>query len=311
MSEDHLFAHQIIKFGPTTDIIPPRDLPLKQFGRKLAKPRRIVMRECRECGKRFHTKLRGASTAQLCSRACVHQMIGRQSKGRLHQRRLAVPQFCEHCATLYLASPYYPTRFCGKSCSAKWRVIHRPLPAETRKANGKKLSRAKRGRTASVAARLNMSKGQKRRFQKPEEIARLALMAERKRGQSFIGLRGGNGFITIQQQAVHDATGLPMEHSIPTLAVRGSFASLPTHYCVDLASPAHRLAIEIDGSSHRTRRWVYLDRRKTAVLSALGWYVLRFWNREVDNDLPAVVAKIRLCMILRSTEHTIILRKAA
>jgi leucyl-tRNA synthetase len=84
-----------------------------------------------------------------------------------------------------------------------------------------------------------------------------------------------------------------MEYAIPTKPVKGQFESLPTNYKVDIADPARRLAIEIDGATHNRKKWRYLDRRKTEVLNALGWSVLRFSNQRVDSDLEGVLREIR------------------
>ena len=83
-----------------------------------------------------------------------------------------------------------------------------------------------------------------------------------------------------------------MEFSIRTAPVRHMFESLPNSYSVDIAHPQTLTAIEVDGSSHRTRKWKFLDRRKESVLSALGWSVLRFWNEEVLTDLDRVVRDV-------------------
>ena len=90
-----------------------------------------------------------------------------------------------------------------------------------------------------------------------------------------------------------NALGLPMEHAIATRAVKGQFKSLPNCYKVDIADPARRLAIEIDGATHNTKKWKFLDKRKTEVLNALGWSVLRFSNQRVDSDLEGVLREIR------------------
>ena len=111
-------------------------------------------------------------------------------------------------------------------------------------------------------------------------------------GRTFLA-RGGNGKLTPHQEAVANALGLPMEYAIPTRPVKGQFKSLPTNYKVDIADPARRLVIEIDGATHNTKKWKYLDRRKTEVLNALGWSVLRFSNQRVDSDLDSVLEEIR------------------
>ena len=118
-----------------------------------------------------------------------------------------------------------------------------------------------------------------------------AKMAASLMGRTFLA-RGGNGALTRQQQALHDACGYPMEHVIVTAPVKEQFPSLPNCYKVDLADPARMLVIEVDGNTHKLRKWKVLDARKTAVLNALGWSVLRFWNQEVDQDLPKVLATI-------------------
>ena len=115
------------------------------------------------------------------------------------------------------------------------------------------------------------------------------------RGRTFLA-RGGNGSTTKPQQMLADALDLPMEFAIVTAPVKGMFESLPHCYKVDLASPEHMLAIEVDGNSHKLKRWRFLDARKTAVLNALGWKVLRFWNEEVLTDLNQVVTTIRRSM---------------
>lgn len=112
-------------------------------------------------------------------------------------------------------------------------------------------------------------------------------------GRTFLA-RGGNSKLTKQQRLVANRTGLPTEVAIATRAVREEFDSLPFCYKVDLASEPHRLAIEIDGKSHRLRRWKFLDRRKTSVLNALGWTVIRYLNEEVETDLERIVLEIEL-----------------
>lgn len=119
-----------------------------------------------------------------------------------------------------------------------------------------------------------------------------AKMAASLMGRTFLA-RGGKGQTTWQQELLHAATMLPMEYAIPTAAVRQQFPSLPNAYMVDLADPARMLVIEVDGKTHRLRKWQFLDARKTEVLRALGWSVLRFWNEEVENQLPTVLERIK------------------
>lgn len=124
---------------------------------------------------------------------------------------------------------------------------------------------------------------------RPENVEK---MRDKLKGRTFLA-RGGNSKLTRQQLLVADSLGLPTEVAIATREVKAHFESLPPCYKVDIASVPHRLAIEIDGNSHRLKKWKFLDQRKTAVLTALGWTVIRFWNEEVDNDLERVTTEIK------------------
>ena len=114
-------------------------------------------------------------------------------------------------------------------------------------------------------------------------------------GKTFLS-RGGNPKITPEQQTLADILNLPMEHAIATRPARGHFPSLPNCYKVDLASPEHLLAIEVDGNTHKLKKWKFLDQRKTEILNFLGWKVLRFWNEDIRANPQLVAATIRLAM---------------
>lgn len=101
--------------------------------------------------------------------------------------------------------------------------------------------------------------------------------------------RGGNGQLTRHQKALASALGWPTEYAIPTCGASGA----PHSYKVDIACPEAMLAIEVDGHSHTLSSRQIEDQKKEAILSALGWKVLRLWNQEIDEDLSACVARCR------------------
>jgi hypothetical protein len=109
-------------------------------------------------------------------------------------------------------------------------------------------------------------------------------MIKKMKGRTFLS-RGGNGEPTKQQLALQSITGLPIEYVIETATVKDLFPSLPHCYKVDLADPSVKLAIEVDGKTHKLKKWRFLDKRKTGVLNSLGWTVVRFWNEEIDENL--------------------------
>src|ERR1700690_568397 len=55
----------------------------------------------------------------------------------------------------------------------------------------------------------------------------------------------------------------------------------------DLACPAHRLVIELDGGQHAAR--IEADTERSAELAQHGYRVIRFWNNEVLDNLDGVL----------------------
>ena len=90
-----------------------------------------------------------------------------------------------------------------------------------------------------------------------------------------------------------------MEVPIYTKSIRDRMASLPSAYKVDIACIKNKIAIEVDGDTHKTKKWKFLDKRKTEALNMLGWKVLRFWNGEILNELEMVIQKIQPYIILK------------
>jgi len=63
-------------------------------------------------------------------------------------------------------------------------------------------------------------------------------------------------------------------------------------WVIDFACPAIRLAIEVDGESHRDAEQPQWDAMKTEFLHLSGWRVLRVTNDDVYQSLSVVEARI-------------------
>lgn len=63
-------------------------------------------------------------------------------------------------------------------------------------------------------------------------------------------------------------------------------------YVVDFACLAARLVIELDGGHLAEAEQVKADADRTAWLESEGYRVLRFWNREVEENLEGVLDTI-------------------
>ncbi|MGH7102037.1 MAG: endonuclease domain-containing protein [Acetobacteraceae bacterium] len=62
----------------------------------------------------------------------------------------------------------------------------------------------------------------------------------------------------------------------------------------DLACPARKLAIELDGGQHDQQRAA--DAPRSATIEAHGYRVIRFWNNDVMENLDGVLQSIRAAL---------------
>lgn len=109
-------------------------------------------------------------------------------------------------------------------------------------------------------------------------------------------VQGGNGRgLTQPQRLLSQALGWPTEVVVKTgNPSRGAqrVPGIPSHFKLDIANPQLRIAVEVDGESHRALAVRARDQRKDAFLTGAGWSVLRFSNREVMADTEACVRMV-------------------
>ena len=63
-------------------------------------------------------------------------------------------------------------------------------------------------------------------------------------------------------------------------------------HVVDFCCPDAWLIVELDGGQHRSEDALKRDKRRTATLETGGYLVVRFWNREVIENLDEVCETI-------------------
>ena len=190
---------------------------------------------------------------------------------------------CEWCGALF--APKYvqeaKKRFCGKSCSAKWRMRQ---PAMLARVHAPEVA-AKRGAKRSAWLR----SGDPRALAELDRIRKLnssTLPEVREKISRTLKLmhhgpsvRGGNGRgLTEPQRLLMAALGPNWVAEWP-ISLGPRMAGYPTHYKLDLALVERRVGIEVDGFSHASRR--ALDTKKDEMLASLGWTVLRFSNQTI------------------------------
>lgn len=226
--------------------------------------------------------------------------------------RPTVTKNCEWCGALFTKEKCRKPRFCNSKCAAFWRERDRPLSyrARLQKKCGWCGALIPPGRDPSVRF-CSGSCALKSRMSDPELVRKLqterkscrcreiinradvyakrTAVIEKQRAQGFPGLTYHNGSgPTVPQQMLFDAlpAGAVMEFPIPT-------GNVGTPCRVDIAIPPVRLAVEVDGHSHRIQSRREIDARKERALREQGWALLRFSNSEIVRHLPWVLGKIQ------------------
>ncbi|GAB6184582.1 hypothetical protein JCM17478_37580 [Thermopirellula anaerolimosa] len=90
--------------------------------------------------------------------------------------------------------------------------------------------------------------------------------------------RGGNGRLTTPQVQLLKILGPEWQAEVTVSVGHPRPPGLPKNLKIDIAHLEKKIAIELDGISHRTLATHNADKRKTAVLLRNGWCVLRLSN---------------------------------
>jgi hypothetical protein len=153
----------------------------------------------------------------------------------------------------------------------------------------------------SKTAKKNYASGQRTTWNKglewSDEVKQKLSLAHKLSGHQPI-VRGGNGKISECEKMMREI--LPsewiMQCAIPTKMGRTS--GYPTCYKVDFGIPQKKIALEVDGNSHRSRK--RLDEKKDTFLQSLGWTVLRISNNRAQEMYS--IYKLTGSMIILPTE---------
>jgi hypothetical protein len=230
----------------------------------------------------------------------IRPEIKKQISERANAKR--TKKICIQCGKEFATIPSSPIRFCGRSCSAKWTMTN----TDKKWACHTKESTVKRVKTMKLTLQNHpeIAKNASDRMKTDNPMWKPGIkekMTQSMKGKTFLS-RGGNGQITKQQRIIYDLLiqinkNWILEYPIKTKEVFDQFPSLPPYYSPDIGNPEIKVAIEIDGKTHKQQKWKFLDHRKTEVLNALGWKVLRFWNEEVDQNPELIIQRIQQFII--------------
>jgi hypothetical protein len=127
--------------------------------------------------------------------------------------------------------------------------------------------------------RLRVSLGTKIKMQEPG-IRRRHLNALRKiRERKMIGCNGAPLTDIIKKyNNCFYPLGYIREYVIKTRG-HGTVHNPPLNYKADFAHPGKKIVVELDGPCHSNMKSKMLDKKKTEVLEALGWKVIRIKHK--------------------------------
>lgn len=203
------------------------------------------------------------------------------------------PKRCAWCGVHFVKKTrqaHGQASFCGRSCSAKWRMSD---PTRVAKLHTPE-SRAQRGITyrawlaeGSPEALAAIDRARRLNGMETAEARAKCSRTLRARGHAP-RVRGGNGTgLTVPQARMLKALGIGWSAEV-IVPLKPRPSGYPSHYKLDLGNQLLMVGVEVDGHSHRSRR--ALDEKKDAKLASLGWTVLRFWNWEIldwlDSAMP-------------------------
>ena len=162
--------------------------------------------------------------------------------------------------------------YCSRECSKEY----------CRKVSSKTMSK-----TNSKYASARMKKNNPMNNEKTREKMKTTLRTIGHRPP----IQGGNGKgPTRPQLALSTALGWDMEVVVKTKKEKGS--GYPQHYKIDIGNEILKIGIECDGYSHGTIERKCQDKKKDELLTSLGWVILRFKNKEINNNINECVKKV-------------------
>lgn len=231
----------------------------------------ISPKTCVVCGKTYVPRSWNSKMTPQCSPACKEKLRA--------ARRKKVTAPCKQCGKMVmlqgrkgLEQARIGAIYCSDACKRTW-------TSERSRKTMVKLNR----RTASQRM--------KERNPMHDTDTRAKVSATLRSMGWGPTQRGGNGRgPTEPQKTLSEVLGWPTEVVVCTKMPRGS--GYPTNYKLDIGEPELMVGIEIDGSSHCSRKRQEQDAKKEEFLTSLGWTVLRFTNAEVMDDLAGCVRTV-------------------
>ena len=164
--------------------------------------------------------------------------------------------------------------YCSKECGKEYA---RKIASETMNKTNKKYA----------SKRMKENNPMKR-----EEIRKK--VSEKLKGRKPTAIYGNGRGLTKPQENLLNL--LLKYNAMPeyTVSTQGYVGNYPKNYKIDIALPKYKIAIEVDGNSHRAIQRKAEDAKKTKLLEGKGWKVIRFWNNEINQNIEECLKEIEV-----------------
>lgn len=239
---------------------------------------RRVQLTCPICGKTVHVH----KGAKFCSKACA-------DKARRGVRLSPVViKICPVCDKSF-ESKSKIQKFCSKECAYKGRNCSGVynLTEEGRKV---KVATLKRQWQDEKFRHIVVDRMKTNNPSYKSEIVEKANTTRAKNGKMHNNFKYGNGKISPYEQIVKEKIeklGFIYNYAIITKPAREADpdANYAHNYKPDFVNLESRLCIEIDGYGHSTSEEKRIDAKKEKCLNMLGYTVIRFTHKEIDEGV--------------------------
>ena len=179
-------------------------------------------------------------------------------------------------------------RFCGTSCSAKWRISKYGIPPKSEQAKDRA---SKRLHERWQDPEFRTKRIQAMKDHNPvymDGVIEKAHQTRLKNGSYTNNFRYGNGKVSEHEAKVKtllEHHGFYYNYAIPTKIARDAFPKekFSVNYKPDFVNLTTKVCIEVDGDNHKKKEQIEKDRKKEKCLSYLGFIVVRFTHDQIDN----------------------------
>lgn len=202
---------------------------------------------------------------------------------------------CEWCGKENtVKGDQYTNRFCNTSCSARWRMSQPEIKKKVHNPQVRaKAAQSKKGKKYPKISKWWIENNPMKNQSSRDKVRQTHL----RMGHGFKE-RGGNGLgPTPPQAALHKilfAHGFDCEVIVQTFSARQNMIgeTMPNHYKIDIGHEKLKIAVEVDGRSHKMPKRKEADARKDKVLDFLGWTVFRVTNERALAETKTVAQEI-------------------